>query len=275
MVMEWFMEILQSAVMAALLMAALIFLLRNLILERLGRAIAHEYDAKLEALRLQHNQALEILREARAEREAFRSLTFSTLTSIHSATLERRIKAIEVLWQSIQEIRHTTPPYIYIADMIGYDKAKFGPNLHSYFKNAKLIEVLAPGLKMTEQVLKSRPFLGDRLFALFQATQAVIGRATSTTISSYQKNAIRLWYEEPETLELLSTVLSTDELHIFQSRNQLKLDWLIRQLEAKIIQEIQDELSGKIAAEESLTRARLILEAASKAKPETQQLTSQ
>ena len=269
MIIEWLAQVFTSAAISALLVICLGFLLRNLILERLKRAVGHEYDEKLEALRLQHNRVLETLREARAEREAFRSLAFSTLSANQSATVERRIKAIEVLWQSIQDLRHTIPYYIHVADMIGYDETKFGSRPREDLRSANLIEILKPMLVETDRVRKLRPFLGDRVFALFQAAQAVIGRATSTTISSYQAGAIRLWYEEQDAQELLRVALSTDELHTFRSILDGKLDWLVRQLEAKVVHQIQDELSGKTAAAETLTNARHMGEIASKLTPET------
>jgi len=115
--MDWISHVLASAALSSGLLLALGFLLRRLITERLSHAIAHEYDVRLEALRLQNEQALEALREARAERESFRGLAYSTLTAFQAATLERRIKAVEILWQALQEIRSAVPYYIHIAEM--------------------------------------------------------------------------------------------------------------------------------------------------------------
>jgi hypothetical protein len=50
----------------------------------------------------------------------------------------------------------------------------------------------------------------------------------------------------------------------------LKLEWIINQIETKIIQEIQLGLSGGTAAEESLAQARRILDATSAIKPNTE-----
>jgi hypothetical protein len=215
MVIDWLMQVLLSTGASTMILVCLAFLLRNLILERLKGAIGHEYDKKLENLRLEHNRVLESLREARTEREAFRALAFSSLTSIQSATLERRIKAIEALWQSIRGIRSHIPPYIYAMDAAEYDKANFGPKLHPLLKDVKLAEALKPGLEEAKEVIQARPFLGDRLFALFRAAQTVIGYAISITISSYQDGTLRPWYEEPPITNLLHEVLSTEELATF------------------------------------------------------------
>jgi hypothetical protein len=268
---KWLMDVLANAVVSSLLVAALAFLFRNLIVERLGRAVAHEYAARLEALRLQNERVLEALREARAERESLRGLAFSALSSVHSATLERRINAIELLWQALLNVRSAVPWYVFVVDVVGYDPKNFGSQLHPALKQANLVEALKPAMAASDPVVKVRPFVGERLFALFYAGQALLGRATSTTISSYQEGGLRRWFEEAEAHDLLSTILSPEELEQFQARRLSKLDWLIRKLEAKVMQEIERLLSGGAVAEGSISQAQRILDAAALAEPASPQ----
>jgi len=243
------------------LIALLGFLVRNTVVERLKRSISHEYDQKLESIRRDNERVLESLRAARAEREAFRTLAFSSITSVQSGTLERRVVAIETLWNELLDILRRLPPSIIIMDMMSYDKSKFGPTLHSELKRIDFNQVMQQNISGFERVLKIRPFLGERLFSLFHAAQAVAGRALTTTVSSYQSGNLRLWYDESDTVELLQTVLSEQDLVTFKALRAYKFDWLRRHFELSVIQEIQKELSGEPAVEKSLLHASRILEA--------------
>jgi|ERR1051325_303607 hypothetical protein len=271
MIASWVLTVLSSAGASALLVVALGFLLRNLITERLSRAVAHEYDARMETLRLQNERVLEALREARAERESFRGLAIAGLTAFQAATIERRINAIDVLWQSLQAIKSAVPYYIHLLDMVGFSQRNVGPRLHDQLRVASLVDALAPWREPVDRALHVRPFLGERLFALFFAAQAILGRATSTTISSYHAGAIRPWHDEGDLQDLLSTVLDPDELAAFRARQGQKLDWLYRHFEGKIMAEIERVLSGGAIAADSLSYAHRILDAANLAEPEVGQ----
>jgi hypothetical protein len=108
-----------------------------------------------------------------------------------------------------------------------------------------------------------RPFLGDQLFSLYDATQSILGRAVSTTISSLQQGQLRKWYDEEDTQKLLHAVLSQDESAQFARMKQGQMDWVFRLLQSKVVAEIQRELSGLPAAEQALANAARILESTS------------
>jgi hypothetical protein len=230
-------------------------------MERLKRAVAHEYDQKLEDLKAFNQRALEDMRGTRAEQEAYRSMALSLLTTTRSSTLERRVSAIDQLWKSLQVLRNEMPYYIGVLDTIGFRINMLGQTAIADLKKANFLHALEAGLSSNAEVVRTRPFLGDSLFSLYWAAQAIVGRAITTTISSYQSGEFRLWYEEMDTIELLSSVLSPAELDTFVALKHGKLDWLIRQIESKVVLEIQNELSGQPAAQQALVQANRIIEA--------------
>ena len=256
---QWITETLASAASSAALLALAVYLLRHLLIERLKRSIAHEYDTRLEALRSDHLKLIEEIREVRAEREAFRSLVFSMLTSAQAAVAERKMQAIEVLWQSFYEIRKQTPYYIFIADMLGYKMHSLGEKVRAEMKQTDVVSAVKPLLLDTDKVAKIRPFLSEQSYALFHATSSFFGRATSTTLSSIQKGELRLWYEEVDTKELLASVLSESELSTFGELKHNRLDWLVRRLEMKLVQAIRDEINGSLTVHEAIQKAHAIL----------------
>ena len=259
---QWIESLITNAAVTAALLAFAAYLLRATISERIRRSIGHEYDEKLEELRTSNTKVLDELRSARAEREAFRAMAMSLMTSTRTSTLDRRVEAIEMLWQSIQDIRTGIPYMIVILDQTGWNLAKIGEQGLKTLESTNYLEALAPNLKSTSNVAKCRPFLGDQLYSLYHAAQAIIGRAISTTIHSYQQKSLRLWFEEDETVALLHAILSPTELSDFNNLKFGKLDWLYRILEGKIVSEIQKELSGEPAAEQALLQAARILERA-------------
>jgi hypothetical protein len=261
-IIQWLEHQIANAAVTAALLAFVAFLLRTTISERIRRAIGHEYDAKLEDLRTSNAKVLEELRSARAEREAFRAMAMSLMTSTRAGTLDKRVAAIDVLWRSLHDLRVGMPYMIGVLDMVGWDTAKLGAQGLSTLDRSNYLETLAPNLKSTAEVAKSRPFLGDQLYSLYHAAQAILGRAISTTILSHQQRKFRYWFQEQDMVELLKTILSEEELSRFNAMTHEKLDWLFRTLEGKIVFEIQRELSGEPAAEQALLQANRIMERA-------------
>jgi len=155
--------------------------------------------------------------------------------------------------------------------MVGYDKTKFGSQLHAAFRSANLVEVLKLWRAPNDRVGQARPFLSERIFALFSAAQAALGLATSTTIGSYQDGENRLWYEGEEAKDLVATVLDTEELGEFQARRSERLNWLFLCIQSKILTEIEHLLSGGATAGDSVAQAHRILDAAAAAEPSTLQ----
>lgn len=258
----WLQSQISNAAITSVLLLTAGFLLRTTISERIRRAVGHEYDTKLEELRTSNTKVLEELRSARAEREAFRAMTMSLMTSVRTSTLDRRVASIEVLWGSLQDLRASMPPVIAVLDFVGWDLSKLGAHGLEMLKEANYLEVIKGNVKSTTEVGKSRPFLGDQLYSLYNAALAIIARATTTSISSYQEGKFRYWFEERDTVELLEAVLNSEELRHFNGLKSRKLDWLIRSLESKIVLEIQKELSGEPAAEQALLQAARIMERA-------------
>lgn len=262
---SWLLSIIASAGASALLLVALGYLLRNLITARLSRAVAYEYDLRMEEVRTQNARVLEALREARTERESSRTVALAALGSHVSAIVDRRVAAIDILWSAFREIDKNVPFYVHALEMISYNENGIGPLLHKELKAAEFLKVAEGRLAAGQRVASVRPFLGERLYALFYAARAILGRATTTTIRSYQQGSLQPWYDEEGIEDLLRVALTPDELEVFRNRKGDKLTWLTRQLEVRLMAEVSNVLSGGASAEDTLGRAQRLLEAAATA----------
>ena len=87
------------------LLAAALWLGRNLISTRLTKSVAHEFNTKLETLRAQMREGEERLkaelRVKEAEIVALRSGALTALASRQMAFDKRRLEAVDQLWSSI------------------------------------------------------------------------------------------------------------------------------------------------------------------------------
>jgi hypothetical protein len=260
---HWLQGVLTNSLVTTGLLSFVGFLLRTVILERLRRAISHEYDEKLEQLKSENQKVLDELRSARAEQQAFRAMAMSLMTSTRTSTMDKRVAAIERLWTSMLDIRLNLPGLVAVLDLVGWDTSHLTDPALNDLKKIDVLTALKPQLESTAQVSRMRPFLGDQLFSLYDATQSILGRAVSTTISSLQQGQLRKWYDEEDTQKLLHAVLSQDESAQFARMKQGQMDWVFRLLQSKVVAEIQRELSGLPAAEQALANAARILESTS------------
>ena len=125
-IIQWLESLITNAAVTAALLAFVAYLLRTTISERIRRAVGHEYDTKLEELRASNTKVLEELRSARAEREAFRAMAMSLMTSTRTSTLDKRVEAVEVLWKSLQDLRSGLPYMIGVMDQTGWNTSRLG-----------------------------------------------------------------------------------------------------------------------------------------------------
>lgn len=257
---SWLKEVLLNATITSALLVLGIFLFKNIVLQRIKKAISHEYDSKLEDLKLSNQKILEDVKSNQAEQESYRNMMLSLLSTANSSTQEKRISGIDLLWKEIQHLKSTIPYYISLLDIFNND-LNILKNIKNELDHADLLSVINPMLELSKKVNDYRPFLGDALFSLYQATYSIICMSITTTMSSYKEGNLKNWYEEKEITEYIKVVLSEEERTTFISLKKEKLNWIIRLLESKIIASIQNELAGQPAAELALRNAQKIIEA--------------
>ena len=87
-----------SVTVSGLLTAALIFLSKSWIAQRLKSAIEHEYAEKLATyqaqLRAEHEVALEKIKASNAQQQAVQAAAINAVTRTHEAAQEKRLHAL-------------------------------------------------------------------------------------------------------------------------------------------------------------------------------------
>ncbi|MBU1393661.1 MAG: hypothetical protein KJ856_13850 [Gammaproteobacteria bacterium] len=77
--------------------AGILWLCRQLIITRLTNAVKHEYDAKLESLKAE-------IRSKESDIQALRDGALSGIINRSSVLYERRLKAVEELWETVTSL---------------------------------------------------------------------------------------------------------------------------------------------------------------------------
>lgn len=244
----------------------LAILSKNWLLTRLKESIRHEYASQREQLKSRlksdNDRLLEQLREDRAREASLRSTASATLKESRVAAFERRLSAIHELWSAILDLNDVRPSYMAIVDLVGYKRGRIGSAMEPKLMSASVLDLI-PTMEVTKRVEKLRPFLVEKLYALFYAYQAIDGSALSFTVTSFQKGTeFTRWWEEEHCRHLLNTVLSQKELEQLGDQKVCQLKWTRKRIEDKILAEARAVVSGQRSAEESLEQARRIVQAA-------------
>jgi len=160
------------------LLAAALWLGRNLISTRLTKSVAHEFNTKLETLRAQMREGEERLkaelRIKEAEIVALRSGALTALASRQMAFDKRRLEAVDQLWSSITALA----PARSIASMMSVVNFEVvAPRAERDPKVRKVFEVVGSGFDIKNLDLsgaaKARPFLSPMVWAIYSAFLAV------------------------------------------------------------------------------------------------------
>lgn len=211
-------------------------------LERMVIKLTAEENSKLEKLRSEINR----------EQSTFISI-LESYSSVYQASQERRIVAIEILWENLL----TQRDLIRYVETI-YDTFFKTPELSSkkLGKDHRLEPVSLNNVEIIfNSVLKCRPFLGEYLWSLYNSAYIFTYRIMYNYNEDLKKGVMVHWHNDEYLMEILSKIFTSRESIPSSIRETREL------LEQKILNEMLKITSGDSIAERNLSKARVILEA--------------
>jgi hypothetical protein len=120
--------IIASLIASGTLTGALIWLTREWISARLKSSIQHEYNQKLETYKAQlqaQNEIALIEFKNMIEREsALRDVAHSSFAEGQKASMERKLSAVDKLWERIITLRNGLPPILMFIDILTVEEYK-------------------------------------------------------------------------------------------------------------------------------------------------------
>lgn len=270
------MQILSTTAVSTLLVSALIWLLRNLLSERLKNSIRYEYDLKLESIRVQLKTESEIsLAAHRAQLEKDAALLSDVKASFvagQQAGIDRRFKATEELWSAVLSFRNNSPlgafatlDHVTVEEYAGLTSDPNFQKLTSDLTKEK-VAVMYSGL---DKIESSRPYVGEYLWSLFDAYQTIFLRMALAMLLSRIDPSKLEWYSDEVTRRVITTILSKAEIDYFDALEFKKIQWLRNNIESKILIEISKVVSGEQFGTDTLHLAQQITIAVEDAKDQT------
>lgn len=211
-----------------------------------------EQEEKLEQLRA----------EITLEHSTFTSI-LNSYSSSHQFSQSDRIKAVQTLWENTLETRKLgeVPSFF------------FGHLLESeyntvYNNNGFMIKLNSLTLDNTigripsiiDSVEKSRPFIGDNLWSLFRIYTILVGRTSWLLMEGKNNKDIKSWHKDEYTQSILNGILDETEMHSITTKTIDSFRLATELFEQKILNEMFKIISGDLAAESDLSKAKKLQE---------------
>jgi hypothetical protein len=245
------------------LLAAALWLARELISTRLTKSVQHEFDKKIEAVKAEHRASEErfkaLLREKEAEISALRSGALTVLASRHAALDKRRLEAVDQLWSSFNAL---APARAIAANMavIKYEsaakQAERDPKVRQFF------ELIGQGFDFKSVDLsgaaKARPFLTPMVWAVYSAIQAIAFHSV-IRLQVLKGGLATTDFVDHKAMEKLVVAALPHYSDYLEKNGPSVYYYVLEALDTKLIAELQSMLSGAEVDTASLRQAAEII----------------
>jgi len=267
---QWLQPLFLSSIPTGLLAAGL-WLAKNLILTRLSKSVEYEFNEKIEAVRSEFREKEELLRadirRREAELAALRSGAMSALESRQIALDKRRLEAIDQVWSAVIELSRRKGVCGFMS-ALNFDVATKASVDNEQFRDAmRAISPVDDVRKLDlSDARQARPYVTPMVWALFSAYESIVLHALA------KATIIQSGIGEPEMLdrtrvqELLVAALPQAREYVEQYGDSGLHHWLDI-LENALLAQFSEMFTGGQADEEGLARAAHILALSKKLAP--------
>lgn len=230
-----------------------LWLSRKLILTRLANSVRHEFDVKLEQLRSD-------LHDREREIRGVRETALSALTTAKSAIDQRRIEAIDQVWQGLIEARADVMAVhlVGILKLNNIARSISDPRLQQFMETITGLANSSTDAKRKEEIRKverARPWISPMAWALYTAYLAIVHTSVirlSATNAGIE-NADDL-VNKAAAAEMLSAALPDRNIQEDNFPDSLLPD-LVKELEEKLLHELQESAIRIESDEETVKTA--------------------
>jgi hypothetical protein len=182
---------------------------------------------------------------------------------------ERRIKAIDVLWSGLNELKKILPDIGFIIYNVLTDEeiseyfnriAKQQTIETNTFIRANEDDNFSQVISKSEVLNLERPFLGETIWFQFELYKTFVTRISYKLIASVKNRQFEHWHKDSFLKQLLQNSLSQEEFSYIYSQKVSSLKITMAFLENKLLAEINKTLSGETFTETVLERFKKIEE---------------
>lgn len=168
----------------------------------------------------------------------------------------KRVEAIEIVWNSVLEIREGIPSVISLCLSILQDSEINNAVLDKAGKEKTFGELVGKldeagntlfVVDASNKVQKLRPFIKEELYSLFKTYVAVIGRTVHLFIWQYKQGKLSTWKSDENIRTLLKDVLTDQEFKHISTKRVGAFNDMMNLLELKMLGMMRNTLTGSDA----------------------------
>ena len=203
----------------------------------------------------EQEQKLEKLREEITRKQSIFTAILNSYSSSHQFSQTDRIKAVQTLWESTLETRKLgfTPSFI---DATFFESEYNTLIDKGELKSLSIDNTIGKIPPIVESVEKSRPFLGEHLWSLFKIYTILVGRVSWLFIDGRNKKNLKSWHKDEYIQSFLNEIFDEKEIDFIKSKILGSFKAATELLEQKILFEMFKIISGELAAESDLSKAK-------------------
>jgi hypothetical protein len=247
---------------SAVLLAALGWLFKSWIGERLKAGIKHEYDDRLEKLKAElksqsdaHLASMKSEVDRQSEKLRIASVSFS---EVQKATIAKKIEAVDVLWLGVIRAREAFPSEVTMTDIFTDEEMQgfyTDPRMRKYSASMASINEYDFFQAGFEDVQRMRPHLGEYTWALYVTYRSVLGRSIFLIKQGEEKPEKLAWFQDSNIKSMVASAFGTERLNEFEKLRYSRYQWLSYQFDDLLFQAIDTLLTGKSFSDAALRQA--------------------
>jgi hypothetical protein len=252
----WLLSVIDTAAVAALLVAGLGWLLRNWISTRLKASIELETDQEL----ARFNARLDA---AEAQVAAVRSAGIDAVQQMAAATLAERVRAIREIWLGVVDWRAASA----LSTLIGAFDARTAVANADHVPGRRNIQMMLDQLhhmdlmKRMNGLAQWRPFVTERAWSLFAAYHGFYSaRVAKASILAIGNREIveRLWQVNSE-LDIVRAAAPAEIVRAYEAQPLKVSAEFLAYLEVELLDELRRSLAGEHSGPEASRQAAKIV----------------
>ncbi|MCE2688084.1 MAG: hypothetical protein LW595_06040 [Rickettsiales bacterium] len=211
------------------------------------------FKTRMKAIDNKYSEKIEILKSGLSKEITHQAAVYSSFSEAQKAAMERKLLAIDKLWQTLIEFRENLPPTLYIMDIL----------LEEEYQNILLNN---PARIINENFIKNfkniddvRPYIGELMWYLFSSYRTIFLRISFLIKSAQGGDYDKIhWKKDSALISVIYSLLTKEEVQDFNNLKTSNIEFLKKKLESKIITEMHKVISGKDLVNDSTDQIFLI-----------------
>lgn len=277
-----FWELLWPPISSVAVVAVALLAARVWVVSRIKAGIEYAYQTKFEAFKasIQEETSRSLIGFKKQLEEHATLVAYARDSAAYGqrAVMERRLDAIQQLWNSLLSLNEDLPPVVDYIDLLTRDEYKqrdyrgSGRRLLSDLTMESIEDLSARhgqvsgsagGLKdgkidySTERV---RPLVGEYMWSLFASYRVLALRVLFLVHQSKEDKNVVVWYEDSNIREILAALLDQRETDEFDELTGRRFFWIRDRVRHKLVLAMQKTMSGETLGEQAIHHAMSIQE---------------